>query len=241
MRGGPEEEARLCGRRVVWRRTGRLGPSRPSRPAGPAWPQVGSGSGRCRSPAGLARSSPAIRPASFVGASEDENVSRFAAGGAVGLARGPHHRARPTNHGRSTMISCGSQCNTDSYANAAEALRQVDRRIPALISARRRANGHQSDHSPPTGVAAFRCSRGRSGAGSFADVRCRHRACHGGDLPTGHCRRSWSASCIGRGFRSPEAAGCPWTAARRHEFARCVQQNLINIHEPSICGHAAEL
>ena len=182
-----------------------------------------------------------IRPASFVGGSEDENMSRFAAGGAVGLARGPHHRARPTNHGRSTMISCGSQCNTDSYANAAEALRQVDRRIPALISARRRANGHQSDHSPPTGVAAFRCSRGRSGAGSFADVRCRHRACLGGVLPTGHCRRSWSASCIGRGFRSPEAAGCPWTAARRHEFARCVQQNLINIHEPSICGHAAEL
>ena len=167
--------------------------------------------------------------------------SRIAAGGAVGLAAGPHHRARPTNHGRSTMISCGSQCNTDSTRTQLRLCAQVDRRIPALISARRRANGHQSDHSPPTGVAAFRCSMGRSRAGSFADGRCRHRACHGGDLPTGHCRRSWSASCIGRGFRSPEAAGCPWTAARRHEFARCVQQNLINIHEPRVCGHAAEL
>ena len=47
------------------------------------------------------------------------------------------------------MISCGSHRNTDSYPNPAETVSQVDRRILAVTSIRRRPNGRRSGHSPP--------------------------------------------------------------------------------------------
>ena len=105
----------------------------------------------------------------------------IAAGAVLGLALWTSSPSTPDKSWPvEQMISCGSHRNTDSYPNPAETVSQVDRRILAVTSIRRRPNGRRSGHSPPMPLAAFRCSRGRCRTGSMSDGRCLRRCCHGG-------------------------------------------------------------